>query len=52
MCQGYSAVLLPQLLNPIDDGDDALAINSEEASWIGNLNNTIILYHMLNAPIL
>ncbi|XP_065214994.1 facilitated trehalose transporter Tret1-like isoform X2 [Planococcus citri] len=37
MCQGYSAILLPQLLNPIDDTDDVLMINSEEASWIASL---------------
>lgn len=36
MCQGYSAVLLPQLLDTsTDDADDTLVIDSEQASWIG-----------------
>lgn len=40
MCQGYSAVLLPQLLHGVSDSREemdgpTLRINAEEASWIG-----------------
>jgi len=43
MCQGYSAVLLPQLLYASGahsaNLDHAMKINAEEASWIGELSD-------------
>lgn len=47
MCQGYSAVLLPQLCDAAQDNlvknfNNELVINSEQATWIGTLSKTIL----------
>lgn len=40
MCQGFSAVLLPQLL----DSNSSIVVNSAEASWIGECINFSTTY--------
>jgi len=39
MCQGFSAVLLPQLLN----SNSSISVNNVEASWIGEAKTTSII---------
>lgn len=39
MCQGFSAVLLPQLL----DSNSSILVNNVEASWIGEAKTPNII---------
>lgn len=47
MCQGYSAVLLPQL----EDSNSSIQVNTDEASWIG-MSGYVLFYASIYATLL